>query len=522
MPLPAADVAAPPDGTVEPAERVDRPSGTVVFRASVPALVVSGVLGTLYGVTVMPGVGGPTDTAKFQYLGSVLGTAHDPGYPLYTMLLAVAVRLVPGVEDALVANLLSAVCTVAAALVFLRVLQRLGVRPTVAVAITLVLGLTRGIWSQAVIAEVYGLNLLLVTGVLFFLVRWRQSSRDLHLFLALAVWALSFAHATSAVLLAPGVLVLLVLVGGRRLLRPRLLLWVPALAALALLPYGYVLWRTMDPSTVYLEANFRSFPQFVSMVRGETFAAQMFAFPLHELLTTRVQVAVEQLRGQPLAWAVVPALLGLTARRREPVVWLLVLWAGAVVVWGLDYDIPDIEVVFLPAWACLLALAALGIESVLSWASSRPVRLGVTVATLAAPVATAVLVLPGVDLSGDLGQQRVTQALAEVGDTGGVVSSFQYHHFNYYLIGPGTVPTRTEDVYSALPMTRLQMVQYCRGTPAELGWNRTVRTAPAGLPLYVFDPPYLEAVASGGVPLVRLTPDLARVDCTALLAAPPR
>ncbi|MCW2576021.1 MAG: hypothetical protein JWR66_2051 [Modestobacter sp.] len=516
----ASDTGSP-DRTVVPADPVRRRPRTAQLRALVPGLVVSATLGALYGATMMPGVGGPTDTAKFQYLGSVLGTGHEPGYPLYTMLLAIAVRLVPGVEDALVANALSAVCTVAAAVVFLRVLQRLGVRPTVAVAAALVLGLTRGIWSQAVIAEVYGLNLLLIMGVLLFLVRWRRTSADRDLFLALGVWALSFAHATSAILLAPGVLVLLVLVGRRSLLRPRLLLWLPALAALALLPYGYVLWRTLDPSTVYLEATFQSLPGFVSMVRGETFAAQMFAFPLHELVTTRVGILTDQLQGQPLTWALVPAVLAVATRLREPVVWLLVLWGATVALWGLGYDIPDIEVVFLPGWACLLALAALGAETVLRWIPVDPVRRVLTTATLVVPVVTAVLVLPDVDQSDDPTEQRVTEALAEVGAGGGVVSSYQYHHLNYYLIGPGQVPTPTRDVYSALPMTPEQMAEYCAGTPVGLGWNREVPTAPAGLPLYVFDPPYIGLVAAQGVPLVRVSADLARVDCAALLAAPP-
>ena len=40
----------------------------------------------LFVRTLQPGFGGPEDTPKFQFLGYVLGTAHPPGYPLYSLL----------------------------------------------------------------------------------------------------------------------------------------------------------------------------------------------------------------------------------------------------------------------------------------------------------------------------------------------------------------------------------------------------------------------------------------------------
>ena len=49
----------------------------------------------LYAATLQPDLGGPEDTPKFQFLGYVLGTAHPPGYPLYSMLSYVFVTLVP-------------------------------------------------------------------------------------------------------------------------------------------------------------------------------------------------------------------------------------------------------------------------------------------------------------------------------------------------------------------------------------------------------------------------------------------
>ena len=61
----------------------------------------------LYVCTMLPGLGGPEDTPKFQLLGTVLGTAHSPGYPLY-VLVAHAFSRLPVATPAWRANFMSA------------------------------------------------------------------------------------------------------------------------------------------------------------------------------------------------------------------------------------------------------------------------------------------------------------------------------------------------------------------------------------------------------------------------------
>jgi hypothetical protein len=80
------------------------------------------VLSVVYGRTVQRSTGNQfsVDTTKFDYLGLVLGTAHPPGYPLYTMLNAAFVHIVPWGSVALRANLLSAVFAILACLVAVR------------------------------------------------------------------------------------------------------------------------------------------------------------------------------------------------------------------------------------------------------------------------------------------------------------------------------------------------------------------------------------------------------------------
>ena len=59
--------------------------GPVTAVTSSGRLAVALLTGALFLVTLRPDVGGTEDSPKFQFLGQVLGTAHTPGYPFYTI-----------------------------------------------------------------------------------------------------------------------------------------------------------------------------------------------------------------------------------------------------------------------------------------------------------------------------------------------------------------------------------------------------------------------------------------------------
>ena len=81
----------------------------------------------VYVWTLAPGVVAEADTPMFQFIGRVLGVAHNPGYPLYVLLTAPIAWLPVGSLPWRI-NLFSAVCgAIAVALVFL-VSRRLGCR----------------------------------------------------------------------------------------------------------------------------------------------------------------------------------------------------------------------------------------------------------------------------------------------------------------------------------------------------------------------------------------------------------
>ena len=148
-------------GAAPPTDWRDLPGAA---GAAVSAVVV-------YVRTLAPGLVGVLDTPMFQFIGRVLGVAHNPGYPLYVLLtfpfsylpigsLRVSHQPVFGVagRDRRRADVLLA--------------RRLGCRRLVALVAALGLAFGEVFWSQAVIAEVYTLHAAIVAGVLLALMVW--------------------------------------------------------------------------------------------------------------------------------------------------------------------------------------------------------------------------------------------------------------------------------------------------------------------------------------------------------------
>src|SRR5919106_4320871 len=103
-----------------------------------------------------------------------LGVPHPPGFPLFCILGKIFTYLIPFGNVAFRVNFFSAMCGAAAA-GMLYVLCRTLLGPSrrfAAAAAALLFAFSQTFWSQAVIAEVYTLNSLLLICVFYMLIRW--------------------------------------------------------------------------------------------------------------------------------------------------------------------------------------------------------------------------------------------------------------------------------------------------------------------------------------------------------------
>lgn len=285
------------------------------------------------------------DGPELVIASSTLGIAHPPGYPTY-VILGKAFSLLPIGTIAFRYNLFSAIAvTVAVGLCVLIIgLLFPRVRPYVAIAAALLLGFTPLVWSQAIVAEVYGLNLLAVAA---FLLAWARlgTSRCAGFLLGLAITT----HLTSLLLL-PGFLLRI-----DRHSRTAFLGLIAGLAPLLLLPWlasgnSPVIWgRPSDPAGWWW------------LVSGRLYGANYQpAFDIDHL--TRIMQTI-MLGPAGLLWASnragADSIAGVViADRTRPTPAVFGFTAMLYLAFSLYYKTPDAAVLLLPAILLVVIIAA--------------------------------------------------------------------------------------------------------------------------------------------------------------------
>ena len=378
-------------------------------RDAVVAALCAVVALAAYVRTLAPGLTSDLDSPMFQFIGMALGVAHNPGYPLYT-LLTWPIAQVPVGELAWRINLFSAVMgAVATALVYLAA-RRLDVRPIVAAAASLGFAAGPTFWSQAVIAEVYTLHAALVGGLVVAAFTWSRSRRPAHFYAALGCLAAGLGHHTTILAFAPGLALLAVLVDRRFAWRARTLATSAAILALGLLPYVLILVRSRDPEA-YVESRATTLGELAAVVLGRQFQDRLFGAAWRQQASVQAPLLWEWVFVADLTWAglALAAIGALWLLRRRPGDALLMASGGAAVtLFALGYAVPDVPVFVIPALLCLWLFAAVGGEQACRLAARRLPAPAAAVA--AGSIGLAALALPAwlawqhaarVDRSGD-------------------------------------------------------------------------------------------------------------------------
>jgi hypothetical protein len=322
----------------------------------------------IYLPTLAPGpLGG--DAGEFQTAAKVWGLSHPTGYPLY-MLLLKAWSLLPLGTVAFRANLLAAVLGAATVGLFYVLLDMVTRQTLGSIVGALVLAASPLYWSQALIADKYALNALLVAGVLAAAVYWAQEPQRRRLCLLALAYGFSLAHHRTMLLFAPGLIGYLLWV-DRGILKSRrnwlaLLCLVLPLGLYATLPlaraYGQPLsnWWPSTPGEwlVYLTA------------RGHLGEGPSSVAPLAERVAFYGRMLVEQFTIWGLALSAV-GWVWLIWRRRPLAFLLLVsflLQAASSMAYYLD---PRNQAFFLPSFLILAVTIGAGAGALLRGLGAR-------------------------------------------------------------------------------------------------------------------------------------------------------
>lgn len=340
-------------------------------RETGAAICVSIAAFAVYFATLCPTIY-TGDSGELAVAAATLGIAHPPGYPLWTLLGRIAVLVLPG-SPAFSLNLFSAACAAATAGLAAFLLARLTGRVLASSGAALAFALSRAVWANSVVVEVYALNLLLTCAALAAAVEARRGRPALFL-LAAYVLGLGAANHPFALLAGPLVLALAAFPSERlresasarrSRLAPMAALFLLGLTVYIYLPVRWIAGPSMnwggirDLGEIWDHVT-RS--QYGGL--GEAGAKTSFALRLRVFAIVLQQSApIAVLLAAPLGFA---ALLRAGHPKRALLLGSFFLLAGPAVAAGIRYedtflDRSVVSVYFLPAIlaAYLLAGAAL-------------------------------------------------------------------------------------------------------------------------------------------------------------------
>jgi len=362
------------------------------------------------------------DAVMVQMQVAVLGITHPTGYPTYLMLTHLFTYLPIG-DVAYRVNLGSAFYAALAVVAVYLTGLLLSKRIVAAAAGALVFGLGAALWSQAVIAEVYTLNALLVAATIGVMLLWRERLRDRYLLLSAFLVGLCLTnHLTSGLLLPTGFL-LVALVDRSKLKDAGLLLKGAGLFLLGLTPYLYLPIRAaMDPP---MDANNpTNLERFWYVVSGGNLTGSFFSFGPAELPRRMLFYGEHLLQNMPFL-VVMVALTGAVVvllRDRAAGMFLGFLFFGWLF-YSIENDIPDIDLYFIPTYLVLSLWAAAGFGALLDEAESltgglsKAARWGVIGALSAVMLLLPLFSVGGTyaksDMSGVYRGQKEIEAVAE-------------------------------------------------------------------------------------------------------------
>ena len=374
------------------------------------AIAIALLTGALFLVTLRPDVGGTEDSPKFQFLGQVLGTAHTPGYPFYTIVTYLFTR-VPLGTLAYRVNLFSAVCGVASCVLIFLIARRVGVSRSMAAVASLAAATGFPVWSNAITAEVYTLSALMSAWTIYLLMAWAAASAKAstpkqtpasagatagkghwRLFAACAVFAAGFGNHLTIVGLLPAALIYGI-ARDRSVLQPRVIGIAAIIGALGVAQYGFIALRTIQGAP-YLEARATTLRGIYDVIIARDVSWARFYQAADKVVGIEVPMLLEGLRvhmGTATVILVVIA-IGIAVWRRNYEA--LLVAGGAAGTLGMIANLwGDVVGFITPVVVLLWALAAYGLECLVELTASAFAKAAARQAAVNS-VAAVVLALP--------------------------------------------------------------------------------------------------------------------------------
>jgi hypothetical protein len=257
----------------------------------------------VYLLTLSPGLQ-QADGGEFQLVTARFGVAHPPGYPLYSLLGGLFVRLPLGPGPAWRLNLFSAITAAATLALVGHIARRMTGSAAAGMVAALTLGSATTFWATATTASIRPLTAFFTALALYALIApsFRLQVADCKFqvsrvtFLAVAL-GLGLAHHASLAFFGAVCLVYLLLIDPSLLRHPRH--WLAPVIALALTQLVWLYLPLRDAAGAPLApGNLTTLEGLANHIRAQGFAGDMFAFATPEHLPDRLSLLPALLRFQ--------------------------------------------------------------------------------------------------------------------------------------------------------------------------------------------------------------------------------
>ncbi len=342
------------------------------------------------------------DTREFQYIVPRLGIIHQTGYPFYAILGKLFTLLVPLNDPAFRLNLLSALNgALAVALAYL-VARHLTAYRFAAIIAALTFAVGQTFWSQAVIAETYTTQMLIVAVLFYLALIWREevehgnadAARRRFYALAFAM-GLGLTHHRLILLLYPAITFYVLLV-NRNIFRDFKTLARAALLFLApLLLYLYLPLRGAVGSADGTYQN--TLQGFFAWVMASQYFTFLTANPLHVSYDAAYYSTLFQNQLGILGLAL--AVIGVVWLLRKPCEWaLLVLALIPEAGFAFNYHVANVYVHFLTTFWLLAIFAGAGADGLFNVIAQLSSRKYQAAGFLALPIAGLLLLFIPINL----------------------------------------------------------------------------------------------------------------------------
>jgi hypothetical protein len=301
----------------------------------------------IYLKTLLPTVG-TGDVAKYQFISTVMGIPHNPGYPLY-LLISKLFSFLPVGSIAFRINLMSAFFASLTGCIIFLLIKKISENNFAGLSAALVFCFSNMLWSQAVIAEVHTLNIFFITLILFFLINYHQNKNEKYLYFAVLAFAFGIGHHFLIFTVFPSIIITILFTNPAffKKIKKVLMLLLPFLIPAGLYIFLYI---RAGGHPIYNEGEVDSLSSFVWYITGGVFKGKFFSFTFYQLfdrLLMYVNILLNQFAIPVVFLSIAGAILMLIEKTRIFLMLLPVLLLNMFII--INYGIYDIDIYIIPS-----------------------------------------------------------------------------------------------------------------------------------------------------------------------------